>query len=125
VVGVERIVPIIKVSDLQTALNFYCSVLGFDKDFHYRASPDGPDYVGVSLNGHQLHLSTFSGDGKGLATIYIDVDDVDGLYARFCARGLPKDCEPSNQAWGQREVYARDPDGHTLRFGSRVPAAGR
>jgi catechol 2,3-dioxygenase-like lactoylglutathione lyase family enzyme len=123
VVGVERIVPIIKVSDLQTVLNFYCSVLGFDKDFHYRASPDGPDYVGVSLNGHQLHLSTFSGDGKGLATIYIYVDDVDGLYARFCARGLPKDCEPSNQAWGQREVYVRDPDGHTLRFGSRVPAA--
>jgi len=26
-VGVERIVPIIKVSDLRTALNFYCSVL--------------------------------------------------------------------------------------------------
>ena len=124
-VGVERIVPIIKVSDLQTALDFYCSVLGFDKDFHYRASPDGPDYVGVSLKGHQLHLSTFSGDGKGPATIYIYVDDVDGLYARLYARGLPKDCEPSNQAWGQREVYVRDPDGHTLRFGSRVPAAGR
>jgi catechol 2,3-dioxygenase-like lactoylglutathione lyase family enzyme len=123
VVGVERIVPIIKVSDLHTALNFYCSVLGFDKDFHYRASPDGPDYVGVSLNGHQLHLSTFSGDGKGLATIYIYVDDIDELYARFCARGLAKDCEPTNQPWGQREVYVRDPDGHTLRFGSRVPAA--
>ncbi len=47
-VGVERIVPISKVSDLHTALNFYCSVLGFNMDFHYRASPDGPDYVGVS-----------------------------------------------------------------------------
>jgi len=124
-VGVERIVPIIKVSDLDTALNFYCSVLGFDEDFHYRASPDGPDYVGVSLNGHPLHLSTFSGDGKGPATIYFYVDDVDGLYARFCGRGLPKDCEPTNQPWGQREVYVRDPDGHTLRFGSRVPAASR
>jgi uncharacterized glyoxalase superfamily protein PhnB len=123
VVGVERIVPIIKVSDLHTALNFYCSVLGFDKNFHYRASPDGPDYIGVSLNGHQLHLSTFSGDGKGPATIYIYVDDVDGLYARFCARGLPRDCEATNRPWGQREVYVRDPDGHTLRFGSRVPAA--
>ena len=123
-VGVERIVPIIKVSDLHTALNFYCSVLGFNKDFHYRASPDGPDYVGVSLNGHQLHLSTFSGDGKGLATTYLYVDDVDGLHARFCARGLPRDCEPTNQAWGQREVYVRDPDGNTLRFGSRVRASG-
>jgi catechol 2,3-dioxygenase-like lactoylglutathione lyase family enzyme len=113
-VGVERIVPIIKVSDLHTALNFYCSVLGSNKDFHYRASPDGPDYVGVSLNSHQLHLSTFSGDGKGLATIYIYVDDVDGLY---------EDREPTNQTWGQREVYVRDPDGDTLRFGS--PRRGR
>jgi len=31
VVGVERIVPIIKVSDLDTALNFYCAVLGLDR----------------------------------------------------------------------------------------------
>jgi len=89
--GVERIVPIITVSDPHTALNFYCSVLGFKKDFHYRPSPDGPDYVGVSLNGHQLHLSTFSGHG--------------------------------NQTWGEREVYVRDPDGNTLRFGS--PRRGR
>src|SRR5262245_50789626 len=111
--GVERIVPIIKVSDLQTALDFYCSLLGFNKDFHYQAGPAGPDYVGVSLNGHQLHISTFSGDGKGLATIYLYVDDVDRLYAEFCARGLRRDREPTNQTWGQREVYVQDPDGHT------------
>lgn len=118
---VERIVPIIKVSNLATALDFYCEVLGFNKDFHYRASPTGPDYVGVSLNGQQLHLSTFAGDGKGPATIYVYADDVDRLYAGFCARGLPRDREPVNQAWGQREVYVQDSDGNTLRFGSRIP----
>ena len=96
--SVERIVPIAKVSDIRVALEFYCSVLGFNEDFHYRAGPEGPDYVGLSLNGHQLHLSTFAGDGKGPATIYIYVDDVDKLYAGFCARGLPKHGEPINQA---------------------------
>jgi catechol 2,3-dioxygenase-like lactoylglutathione lyase family enzyme len=121
--SVERIVPIAKVSDIRVALEFYCSVLGFNEDFHYRAGPEGPDYVGVSLNGHQLHLSTFAGDGKGPATTYVYVDDVDKLYAGFCARGLPKDREPINQAWGQREVYVRDHDGNTLRFGSRLPQA--
>lgn len=121
--GVKRIVPIIKVSDIGVALNFYCSILGFNKDFHYLAGPGGPDYVGVSLNRHQLHLSTFAGDGKMPATTYVYVDDVDVLYAGFCARGLPKDHELVNQTWGQREVYVRDPDGNTLRFGSRLPAA--
>jgi uncharacterized glyoxalase superfamily protein PhnB len=121
--GVERIVPIVKVSDIRVALDFYCALLGFSKDFHYRGGPEGPDYVGVSLNGHQLHLSTFAGDGKGPATTYVYVDDVDVLYAGFCARGLPKDREPIDQAWGQREVYVRDRDGNTLRFGSRLPQA--
>jgi catechol 2,3-dioxygenase-like lactoylglutathione lyase family enzyme len=117
--SIERIVPIIKVSDLHMALDFYCVVLGFNRDFHYRASPDGPDYVGVSLDGHQLHLSTFAGDGKGPATIYVYVDDVDEFYAGCCARGLPGHREPINQTWGQREVYLQDSDGNTLRFGSR------
>jgi catechol 2,3-dioxygenase-like lactoylglutathione lyase family enzyme len=119
---IERIVPIIKVSEMSVALHFYCSILGFKKDFHYLAGPGGPDYVGVSLNGHQLHLSTFAGDGKVPATTYVYVDDVDVLYADFCARGLPNDCVPVNQPWGQREVYVRDPDGNTLRFGSRLAA---
>jgi catechol 2,3-dioxygenase-like lactoylglutathione lyase family enzyme len=93
--SVERIVPIARVSDIRVALEFYCSVLGFNEDFHYRAGPEGPNYVGVSLNGHQLHLSTFAGDGKGPATIYVYVNDVDKLYAGFCARGLPKDTNRS------------------------------
>jgi uncharacterized glyoxalase superfamily protein PhnB len=121
---VERIVPIAKVSDIRAALEFYCSVLGFNEDFHYRASPQGPDYVGLSMNGHQLHLSTFAGDGTGPATTYVYVDDVDELYAGFCARGLTQHWEPIDQPWGQREVYVRDRDGNTLRFGSRLPQAG-
>ena len=44
--SVERIVPIAKVSDIRVALEFYCSVLGFNRDFHYRAGPEGPDCVG-------------------------------------------------------------------------------
>lgn len=47
---VERIVPIARVSNISVALEFYCSVLGFNEDFHYRAGPEGPDYVGLSLN---------------------------------------------------------------------------
>jgi uncharacterized glyoxalase superfamily protein PhnB len=122
---VKRVVPIIKVEDIRLALDFYCSLLGFIEDFHYSITPDGPAYVGVSLDGHQLHLSTASGDGlTGTATYYY-VDDVDALYAAFRARGLAKAAiEPTDQTWGMRELYVCDPDGNTLRFGSPLSQAG-
>ncbi len=60
---VKRVVPIIKVSDIRVALDFYCATLGFVTDFKYVASSDGPAYAGVSRDGNQVHLSTFSGDG--------------------------------------------------------------
>jgi catechol 2,3-dioxygenase-like lactoylglutathione lyase family enzyme len=122
-VSVERIVPIIKVADIRAALDFYCAVLGFSKDFHYSNAGGGPDYVGVSLDGHQLHLSTFPGDGSGATATYFYVDDVDALFLGFRARGLEAELEPTDQTWGLREMYLRDPDGNTLRFGSPVPEA--
>jgi uncharacterized glyoxalase superfamily protein PhnB len=121
----KHIVPIIKVGDLATAIEFYCSVLGFRKEFEYAASPSGPRYAGLTLDGHLLHLSTFPGDGPMGTKTYIFVDDVDELYATFKKAGLAKaELEPTNQAWGQRELYVRDPDGNTLRFGSPTRADG-
>lgn len=116
--GITRAVPIIRVSDLQRALDFYCSVLGFHKDFEHRTSPEGPCYVGLSRDGHQLHLSTFCGDGVSPSTIYFYVDAVDALYESFRKAGLREaQLEPTNQTWGRREFYLRDPDGNALRFG--------
>jgi catechol 2,3-dioxygenase-like lactoylglutathione lyase family enzyme len=126
---VKRVVPIIKVSDIGVALDFYCATLGFLTDFKYVASPDGPTYAGVSLDGNQVHLSTFAGDGVFGTTTYCYVDDVDALYRELCQKGLklpktpgsPVEEGPVNQTWGMREFYVRDPDGNTLRFGSPTP----
>jgi catechol 2,3-dioxygenase-like lactoylglutathione lyase family enzyme len=116
--SIKRIVPIVKVTDLQRAIDVYCSLLGFRKDFEHARSPEGPFYVGISRDGNQLHLSTFFGDGVIPSTIYFYVDDVDMLYASFRKAGLREvDLEPTNQTWGRREFYIRDPDGNALRFG--------
>jgi catechol 2,3-dioxygenase-like lactoylglutathione lyase family enzyme len=128
---VQGVVPIIKVSDMTAAVDFY-AVLGFTVDFRYAASPTGPWYTGLSIDGHEVHLSTFSGDGvRGTATYYY-VADVDALVQRFKQAGLrtpgkpdsPVEDGPVDQTWGMREFYVRDPDGNTLRFGCRIPAAG-
>lgn len=126
---VKRVVPIIKVSDFDRALEFYCSTLGFVTDFSYLASPEGPGYAGVSLDGNQVHLSTFGGDGVLGTSTYCYVDDVDALFRRLREAGLevpgkpdsPVEDGPVDQTWGMREFYVRDPDGNTLRFGSPIP----
>ncbi len=128
---VRCMVPILKVTDIEVAVDFYCSALGFATDFRYSASPDGPSYVGVSLDGNQIHLSTFAGDGIAGTAAYCYVDDIDALVQRFRKAGLstperptsPVEEGPVDQSWGMREFYVRDPDGNTLRFGSPIPAA--
>jgi len=130
--AVTRVVPIIRVTDIRSAIEFYCSTLGFVADFSYSASPDGPWYAGVSLEGHQVHLSTFAGDGVTGTAAYLYVDDVDAVFGNFLRAGLktpgnpnsPVEEAPVDQSWGMREFYVRDPDGNTLRFGSPISPHG-
>ena len=113
------IVPILKVRDIERALDFYCGILGCQEEFRFRLSEHGPFYAGVRYDGHPLHLSTFGGDSVIGAAVYFYVEDVDSLYERFKASGLTKaEMEPTNQDWQQRELYIRDPDGNALRFGA-------
>jgi len=130
--AVTRVVPIIRVIDMRSAIDFYGSKLGFGKEFHYSAGPDGPWYAGLSLDGNHIHLSTFAGDGAIGTAVYCYVDDVDALFERFRQAGLkvpgrpesPVEEGPVDQTWGMREFYVRDPDGNSLRFGSPSSQAG-
>ena len=130
--AVKGMVPIIKVRDMRSAIEFYGLTLGFVTDFSYSAGPNGPTYAGVSLDGQQIHLSTFAGDGVTGTATYCYVDDVDALFQKFLRAGLkapgnpdsPVEEGPVNQTWGMREVYIRDRDGNTLRFGSPIQRAG-
>ncbi len=130
---VTRVVPILRVTDAAAAEAFYTGPLGFTPDFRYAVGPGGPVYVGVSLDGQQVHLSTFSGDSAIGAAVYFYVEDVDALFRRFRAAGLttpgrpdsPVEDGPVDQTWGMREFYVRDPDGNVLRFGSPLPTRHR
>jgi catechol 2,3-dioxygenase-like lactoylglutathione lyase family enzyme len=121
-VAVRSSIPIVRVSDIKAAEAFYCSVLGFQKRGEYLASPDGPAYMTVSLGSSVLHISSFPGDGALGSAVYFDVDDVDSLYDAFRKSGLEDFAlEPTDQTWGRREIYVRDPDGNCLRFGAQLP----
>ncbi len=111
-------VPLLHVSNASAAVEFYCARLGFRREFSHR--PDGvetdPCYMGISRDGVWMNLSSFSGDGVAGGVANLMVDDVDGLYAEFMAKGVAIDLPPVDQTWGSREMYVKDADCNCLRF---------
>jgi uncharacterized glyoxalase superfamily protein PhnB len=111
-------VPVMHVADAAAAEHFYCNLLGFQRTFAYRpdASRSNPCYMGLIRDGAHLHLSSFSGDGVAGGVVYLIVDDVDRLETELLERGVAIDMPPTDQTWGNREMYVRDPDGNSIRF---------
>lgn len=105
-------------SDSAAAEAFYCDLLGFRKQFAYCVDDtrSDPCYMGLVRDDARLHLSSFSGDGVFGGVIYLLVDDVDALHAEFVAQGVSVALEPTDQTWGNREMYVKDADGNSIRF---------
>jgi uncharacterized glyoxalase superfamily protein PhnB len=111
-------IPVLHVSSVAAAEEFYCHRLGFSRRFAYRfddAQAD-PCYMGLTRDGVKLHVSSFPGDGVFGGVVFLVVDDVDALYAELRANGVTIDLVPTDQSWGNREMYVSDPDGNSLRF---------
>jgi catechol 2,3-dioxygenase-like lactoylglutathione lyase family enzyme len=113
-----RALPVIHVSHFEAAERFYCDGLGFQRDWAYRPRSDAtdPTFAALSREGVSIHVSSFPGDGVAGSAISIYVRDVDALFEEFAGRGLSINLSPTDQTWGNREMYVRDPDGNSLRF---------
>ncbi len=113
------------VASTAAAEDFYCRRLGFERQFAYRPDPAQADpcYLGLARDGLRLDLSSFSGDGVSGGVISIHVTDLDALYAAFIAQQVAVALPPTDQTWGQREMYIKDADGNSLRFIAPLPPA--
>lgn len=111
-------VPLLHVEEMRAALAFYCGNLGFEKVSEYRPHPeaDDPAYVVLRRDEAVLHLSSFSGDGLPGSVVAILVRDVDALHRELAEGGVAIDLPPTDQTWGNREMYLRDPYGNQLRY---------
>ncbi|HKO62802.1 MAG TPA: VOC family protein [Pyrinomonadaceae bacterium] len=111
-------IPVLHVTSSQAAEAFYCRLLGFQKEFAYLLdeSKSDPCYMGLRREKAWIHLSSFSGDGVAGGVVFLLVDDVDALYREFINKGVAIDLRPTDQTWGNREMYIRDPDGNSIRF---------
>jgi catechol 2,3-dioxygenase-like lactoylglutathione lyase family enzyme len=111
-------IPVLHVSSAVAAEEFYCNRLGFTRQFAYRQDEArvDPCYMGLVREGASLHISSFSGDGVAGGVVTILADDVDTLHTEFLAKQVPIALPPTNQTWGNREMYIQDADGNSLRF---------
>jgi uncharacterized glyoxalase superfamily protein PhnB len=72
--------------------------------------------MGLTRDGVELHVSSFSGDAVAGGAVFVVVEDVDALYAELVAKGVAIGLPPTDQSWGNREMYVNDPDGNSIRF---------
>lgn len=117
------LIPTVKCRDIAEAVQFYTGVLDFEHQGTWPETGD-PAFAIVTRDGHELHLSSHSGDGVYGQAVAVLADDVAALFARFVEHGLDTSAKPESpvhqsplvQSWGTTEFYADDPSGNTLRF---------
>jgi catechol 2,3-dioxygenase-like lactoylglutathione lyase family enzyme len=118
-----QITPVMWVPDLDAAIAFFTDLLGF------RVAFKGGGYayvtretVAVRIMDRSIYTDVAPGDRR--FAHYIDVRDVDALYAELKPKLdlLPHgDVHgPSNKPYGQRELCILAPDGDLVVFGQAI-----
>ena len=110
-------IPVLVVPDLQAAIGFYTSKLGFTLGWDY---PDPPNYASVSFGDAEIHL-TEAADIRNTGAdvwLYLQVEDVDDYYDWLRSNGVTVQGPPEQRPWGMREIVATDLNGYRFHIGS-------
>ena len=109
--------PILASTDILATVAFYKEVIGFPQSWTWGDPPTvaGASWGSVSLM-FSLNLDLAARiEGQEL---WIDVEDVDGLYSRHLEKGAAVVSPIEDKPWNRREYTVRDPSGYLLRFGA-------
>jgi catechol 2,3-dioxygenase-like lactoylglutathione lyase family enzyme len=112
---IRRAIPNLLVDDLGATRDFYAGFLGFDvamdeDGFTMFASPSNRTaQVTVADRNHPG-----TDRGIALARVSIEVEDVDALHAAALERGLEIVYPLTDEPWGIRRFFVKDPDGTVI-----------
>lgn len=109
--GVERVVPDLPSRSLANAAAFYRSVLGLEvvMDHGWIVTLADPQRLNA-----QLSLMTHDETAPVLPAVSVQVDDVDAAYEAAVAEGAEIVHPLTDEAWGVRRFFVRDPDGNVV-----------
>ena len=105
---VKRVVANIAVDRTEDARRFYCDVLGLE------IAMDLGWYMTLSSGADapvQIGFATEGGSGTEVPDLSIEVDDVDMAYRRMRDAGFEFVYSLTDEPWGVRRFYTRDPCG--------------
>ena len=117
----QRVVPIMRIFDIEKAKEFYVDYLGFKVDWEHRFEAGLPLYLQVSRGNLVLHLSEHHGDSTPGSTVRVDKQGVDELHRELSTKNYSY-LRPGVQVqpWNSKELQVIDPFGNRIRFSERA-----
>lgn len=108
---VLRIVANIDAESVDAIRNFYVDMFGLNAVMDH-------GWIVTLASGQtasvQLSIATEGGSGTPVPDLSIEVEDVDAAYAQARALGHDIAYDLTNEPWGVRRFYLRDPAGKLL-----------
>lgn len=129
------------VADMERSMKFYTDAFGLTLGtilrgedgaaFHGEMQADGetilmfgPEGTGEGGGEGPHGVSPNTGGYKPSFNSYFYVSDVDAFAARAAAAGAVVVEEPTDQFWGDRTAFLKDPDGYIWVFATQIAGAG-
>jgi len=110
----EAAVPILPVSDLSEALDYYQRVLGFDVEWKWGEPP----YLASVCRDHvEVNLSLSSEPAPAPSKVYFQMAGVDTYYSKLTQAGAKVAVPLADRPYGMRDFRIVDPSGNELSFG--------
>lgn len=116
--GIRRAVPDLTASDLARSRAFYSDFLGFAVGMDMGwivnfVAPDNPAAQVIVMDADQT--------ARVQPDMTVEVDDVDELHSRAVELGLEIVHPLTDEPWGVRRFFVRDPDGTVVNVMSHIP----
>ena len=114
---VRRIVSNIAADNTDKARSFYCDVLGLEPvmDLGWIVTLASGESAPV-----QVSIATEGGSGTDVPDLSVEVDDVDEAFRRTRGGGFEITYPLTDEPWGVRRFYVRDPYGKLVNVMSHI-----
>ena len=115
---IKKMSPQLLVADIERAIGFYTTKLGFDVDFRYEDF-----YAGIIKEGYSIHLKVSDPpveerenrrNNEDLAIVF-SVDSIENLYEELSNKSVEFVQSLRDMPYG-KEFYVADPDGNIIAF---------
>ncbi len=120
-IAFERVVPTLRMFNVEKAKEFFVGFLGFKIDFEHRFGDNAPLFMRVSRGDALIYVSEHHGDGAPGTHISVQMRGVDE-YCRELNDKKYRYYHPAVQAteWGARIMTVQDGSGNSIHFSEDI-----